>query len=93
MSIPQLSTEQRVQQLESTVIGLLRQISELSRDLQSARTQLADLQPAVDTFEHMQQYLEDIMLHPTRLDDLETRVTEMDGGGSCQEDQQIDDSD
>ena len=84
---PHLSTEQRVQQLESTVISLLTQVSELSRDLQSARTQLADLQPAAHWFEQVNEDLDEILqFHPDRLDNRETRVTEIDGGGPCQED-------
>ena len=88
MSIPQLSTEQRLQQLESTVISLLTQVSELSRQLESARSQRDDLQRVCDSFEHMEQYIleADLQNLPDRLDDLTTRVTEIDGGPFEQED-------
>ena len=88
MSIPQLSTEQRLQQLESTVIILLTQVSELSRQLESARSQRDDLQRVCDSFEHMEQYIleADLQNLPDCLDDLTTRVTEIDGGPFEQED-------
>ena len=90
MSIPQLSTEQRLQQLESTVIILLTQVSELSRQLESARSQRDDLQRVCDSFEYLEQYryiLEaELQNLPDRLDDLTTRVTEIDGGPFEQED-------
>ena len=91
MSIPQLSTEQRLQQLESTVISLLTQVSELSRQLESARSQRDDLQRVCDSLAHlsdMEQYIDEADLQnlPDRLDDLTTRVTEIDGGPFEQED-------
>ena len=57
MSLPHLSTEQRVQQLESTVIDLMTQVSGLKRELQAARTQQQGLQVACDSYQFAEQYI------------------------------------
>ena len=88
-SLPLLSPEQRTQQLESTLMSVLTQLQDLTRDLQSSRTERADLQRRVD-------WLEDVGLPhsiesiETDLNDLRLRVDDLDGGP---DEQQIDDSD
>jgi chromosome segregation ATPase len=91
MSSPHLfspSPEQRIQQLESTLMSVLTQLQDLTRDLQSSRTERADLQRRVDWLEEEQlcssQNIE------TDLSDLRLRVDDLDGGP---DEQQIDDSD
>jgi chromosome segregation ATPase len=91
MSSPHLlspSPEQRIQQLESTLMSVLTQLQDLTRDLQSSRTERADLQRRVDWLEEEQlcssQNIE------TDLNDLRLRVDDLDGGP---DEQQIDDSD
>jgi hypothetical protein len=51
MSIPHLSTEQRVQQLETRVIDLMSQVSGLTRELQAARTQQERLQESCNRYD------------------------------------------
>jgi chromosome segregation ATPase len=91
MSSPHLlspAPEQRIQQLESTLMSVLTQLQDLTRDLQSSRTERADLQRRVDWLEEEQlcssQNIE------TDLSDLRLRVDDLDGGP---DEQQIDDSD
>jgi predicted RNase H-like nuclease (RuvC/YqgF family) len=62
MSIPHLSTEQRVQQLESTVINLVTQVSELTRELQAARSQQEQLQRACDSYQFAEHYIDEAIV-------------------------------
>ena len=92
MSFPQPSADQRLQQLESTVMRLQTHVADLTRELQSARTQREELQERLTN--HESQTDMHLVLQEERVDSLETRVTEIDGGGPClQQDEQQDDSD
>ena len=89
MSSPHLpSPEQRIQQLESTLMSVLTQLQDLTRDLQSSRTERADLQRRVDWLEEEQQCSSQNI--ETDLNDLRLRVDDLDGGP---DEQQNDDSD
>ena len=70
--IPHLSTEQRVQQLESTVLSLLTQVSELSRELKAARTQQERLQVACDSYQFAEQYIDEAIAE--QIPNLQQRV-------------------
>jgi chromosome segregation ATPase len=59
MSIPHLSTEQRVQQLETTVIDLMRQVSGLTRELQAARTQQERLHDSCNRFDISEAHIDE----------------------------------
>jgi chromosome segregation ATPase len=61
MSIPHLSTEQRVQQLETTVIDLMRQVSGLTRELQAARTQQERLQESCNRYDLAEHYIDEVI--------------------------------
>ena len=72
MSIPHLSTEQRVQQLETTVIDLMRQVSGLTRELQAARTQQEQLQVACDSYQFAEKYIDEAIAE--QIPNLQRRV-------------------
>ena len=72
MSIPHLSTEQRVQQLETTVIDLMRQVSGLTRELQAARTQQEQLQVACDSYQFAEKYIDEAIAE--QIPNLQQRV-------------------
>ena len=72
MSIPHLSTEQRVQQLETTVIDLMRQVSGLTRELQAARTQQEQLQVACDSYQFSEKYIDEAIAE--QIPNLQQRV-------------------
>ena len=61
MSIPHLSTEQRVQQLETTVIDLMRQVSGLTRELQAARTQQERLQESCNRYDCAEDHIDEVI--------------------------------
>ena len=61
MSISHLSTEQRVQQLQSTVISLLTQVSELSRELKAARTQQERLQESCNRYDFAEDHIDEVI--------------------------------
>ena len=50
-SLEILSPEQRIQQLESTLISVLTQVADLTRQLQLSLTEPADLQERVEQME------------------------------------------
>ena len=62
MSIPHLSTEQRVQQLETTVIDLMRQVSGLTRELQAARTQQERLQESCNRYDFAEHHIDEVIV-------------------------------
>jgi uncharacterized protein YhaN len=62
MSIPHLSTEQRVQQLETTVIDLMRQVSGLTRELQAARTQQEQLQRSCNNYDYAEDHIDEVIV-------------------------------
>ena len=62
MSIPHLSTEQRVQQLETTVIDLMRQVSGLTRELQAARTQQERLQESCNRYDFAEDHIDEVIV-------------------------------
>jgi predicted nucleic acid-binding Zn-ribbon protein len=72
MSIPHLSTEQRVQQLESTVMDLMSQVSGLTRELQAARTQQERLQVACDSYQFAEGYIDEAIAE--QIPNLQQRV-------------------
>ena len=87
MSFPQPSADQRLQQLESTVMSLQTQVADLTRELQSARTQREELQVRLDEQEEINE--NSAQNHECRLIQLERRVDNVDGG---QDGEQYDDS-
>ena len=62
MSTPHLSTEQRVQQLETTVIDLMRQVSGLTRELQAARTQQERLQESCNRYDFAEDHIDEVIV-------------------------------
>ena len=76
--MPVLSPEQRIQQLESTVSSLISQVNELTRELQSTRTEREELQ---DDLGEMAQTHSDLAHdYGNRLSRIERRVDDVDGG-------------
>ena len=91
-SIPVLSPEQRIQQLESTVLQLISQVAGLTSELQSARADHQTLLSDMEQLEfvsggHHEQDMEELQ---GRLNAHDDRLDDLDGGP---DEQQNDDSD
>jgi len=94
-SLQILSPEQRIQQLESTLISVMTQVQDLDRQLRSSLAERADLQQRMDRLEALQGMAEDVIYDNNeelqeRLDVHDDRLDNLDGGP---EEQQNDDSD
>ena len=92
LSMPVLSPEQRIQQLESTVLQLISQVAGLTSQLQSAR---ADHQSLVNDMEQLEpvsggEHEQDMEELQGRLNAHDDRLDDLDGGP---DEQQNDDSD
>jgi chromosome segregation ATPase len=92
LSIPVLSPEQRIQQLESTVLQLISQVAGLTRELQSARADHQSLARDMDQLVPVsgQEHEQDMEELQGRLNAHDDRLDDLDGGP---DEQQNDDSD
>ena len=80
-STPPLSAEQRIQQLETNMISVLTQVTELRSELQSLRSQRDDLQQRLEEVE------EDVNVHhESVLQSHAIRLDALDGGLDEQQD-------
>jgi chromosome segregation ATPase len=91
-SLQILSPEQRIQQLESTLISVMTQVQDLDRQLRSSLAERADLLQRLENVEDQvdDDVLEDLNNLHGRLNDHENRLYDLDGGP---DEQQNDDSD
>ena len=91
-SLQILSPEQRIQQLESNLQLVLTQVADLTRQLQTALAERANMLQRLENVEDQvdDDVLEDLNNLHGRLNDHENRLYDLDGGP---DEQQNDDSD